>query len=46
MLGFDLGGVDFFVPERLLDDAAALLAPADGEETDSADGQNTDGDNE
>ena len=41
MLGFDLGGVDFFVPERLLDDAAALLAPADGE-----DGQDTDGDNE
>ena len=40
MLGFDLGGVDFFVPERLLVDAAALLAPADGE-----DGQDTDGEN-
>lgn len=31
MMGFDLGGVDFFVPERLLDDAAELIAPADAE---------------
>lgn len=42
MMGFDLGGIDFFVPEDILDDAAALLAPADDAEecADTDDGEN------
>ena len=34
------GGVDFFVPERLLDSAAELIAPADGDGENNADGDN------
>lgn len=40
MMGFDLGGVDFFVPESMLDRAAEMLAPADAAEPeDSKDGE-------
>ena len=40
MMGFAFGGVDFFVPERLLDSAAELIAPADGDGENNADGDN------
>ena len=40
MMGFDFGGVDFFVPERLLDDAAELIAPADGDSSETENGEN------
>ena len=38
MMGFDFGGVDFFVTERLLDSAAELISPADGDGQNNADG--------
>ena len=41
IMGFDFfGGVDFFVPERLLDSDAELIAPADGDGENNADGDN------
>ena len=48
IMGFNVYGSDFFVPEELLDDAAALLVPEGAEETgsdpDEAPADSSDGD--